>query len=228
MKHSEAVEQLAVERYLLEELDPDAREEFEEHLFDCQECALDLRAGTHFVNEAKAQLPGIPDRAADRKAGRTKPGFWLFLLRPALVAPAFAALMGIVVFQNAITFPALRNAASQPRLVPLTHLRPATRGAVHQTLLADPAHGIALQVDRPLDNDSAFYSIDLRDAQGKSIWTANVPVKADTSEQSPQLSIFIPGKGLANGSYALDVQGLGMQGERGSEEQYVFDIVVSN
>jgi len=232
MNHSEAVEQLAVERYLLDELAPDNREAFEEHLFDCQECALDLRAGTFFVNEAKTQLPSMPDKAdADRRDRQMKPGFWLLLFRPALVAPAFAALLGIVVFQNAVTFPALRTAANQPSLAPLTHLRPATRGAAHQTLIADPAHGIALQVDRPLESDvlaPTSYSIELRDAQGKSLWTASTPVNTDTSEQSAQLSVFIPGMRLGNGTYTLDVRGLGAHGERSSEEQYVFDIVVSN
>lgn len=49
MSHDEAVETFAAEQYLLEELDSRLREEFEEHLFDCQECALDLRAGATFL-----------------------------------------------------------------------------------------------------------------------------------------------------------------------------------
>jgi len=44
MDHSEAVREMAAERYLLDELEPEAREAFEEHVFDCPECALDLRA----------------------------------------------------------------------------------------------------------------------------------------------------------------------------------------
>jgi len=43
MNHDEAVEQMAVERYLLGALDPGAQEEFEEHMFGCPECALDSR-----------------------------------------------------------------------------------------------------------------------------------------------------------------------------------------
>lgn len=49
MGHDEAIQMLAAERYLLDELDHKLREEFEEHLFDCRECALDLRAGVIFL-----------------------------------------------------------------------------------------------------------------------------------------------------------------------------------
>ena len=35
MDHSEAVQLMATERYLLGELSPDQREAFEEHFFEC-------------------------------------------------------------------------------------------------------------------------------------------------------------------------------------------------
>jgi len=41
----EVVSSFATERYLLDELDLTLRDEFEEHLFDCQECAFDFWAG---------------------------------------------------------------------------------------------------------------------------------------------------------------------------------------
>ena len=49
MSHDEAVRCFAAEQYLLEELTPELREEFEQHLFDCHECAIDLRAGAAFL-----------------------------------------------------------------------------------------------------------------------------------------------------------------------------------
>src|ERR1700751_56088 len=56
MDHKEAVRQNATERYLLDELDPELRDQFEEHLFDCQDCALDVRAGAMFVEQSKVIL----------------------------------------------------------------------------------------------------------------------------------------------------------------------------
>ena len=49
MSHDEAVWSFAVEKYLLDELSVKSRDDFEEHLFDCQECALDLRVGATFL-----------------------------------------------------------------------------------------------------------------------------------------------------------------------------------
>jgi len=120
MDHSEAVEQMAAERYLLDELTPDAREAFEAHLFDCPDCALDLRAGAAFVEEAKVQLPGLtaaapaptPSRPREPKIKRE---WWLSWLQPAFAAPVFATLLLVVGYQNLVTFPALR-------------LQPASRG----------------------------------------------------------------------------------------------------
>jgi len=59
MEHTEAIEKMAAERYLLGELAPEELEAFEEHVFDCPDCILDLRAGEAFVAEAKVQLPEL-------------------------------------------------------------------------------------------------------------------------------------------------------------------------
>lgn len=230
MNHSEVVEQMFAERYLLDELTPEARETFEEHLFDCPQCALDLRVGTAFVNEAKIQLPGLTEPSAatiSTSKSKSKPGFWLFWMRPAFAAPAFAALLAVIAFQNVVMFPALREAATQPRLVPSNHLRPATRGSSHLSLTADRVQGVALQVDLPTETAATSYAIDLRDTQGNLIWTATMAASGHESDGDQQLSLFIPGARLRSGTYALDVIGLGPQGEHNSAEAYLFDIVVT-
>src|ERR1022692_1444688 len=49
MDHSEASRLMASEKYLLDELPPSEMEAFEEHLFGCHECAMDVRAGSVFL-----------------------------------------------------------------------------------------------------------------------------------------------------------------------------------
>jgi len=55
MEHTEAVETLACERYLLDELTPEDREAFEEHYFGCAECAADVKAEAAIVSGVRAR-----------------------------------------------------------------------------------------------------------------------------------------------------------------------------
>ncbi len=233
MNHGEAVEQMAAERYLLNELSRDARDAFEEHAFDCPECALDLRAGTLFVNEAKVQLPELvaSQVESERAKSSEKRSSWFSLLRPAFAVPAFAALLIVAGYQNLVTFPALRQAANEPRLAPVAPLRSATRGTTHLTFTADRIHGVALPVDlviEPGTAPAASYSFDLRDPHGKLVWTGTSPATAQGTDNDQSFSLTIPGGMLQNGPYALMVTSVTPQGGRTPIEQYNFDIVVTN
>jgi hypothetical protein len=56
--HQEALETLASERYLLNEMSDTDRDAFEEHFFDCQDCADDLRTGAAMLQGARAGFAG--------------------------------------------------------------------------------------------------------------------------------------------------------------------------
>jgi len=56
MDHNEALRLHAVEKYALGELPPSLRNEFEEHYFECEECAEDVRAAAEFVDNVRAVL----------------------------------------------------------------------------------------------------------------------------------------------------------------------------
>ena len=56
MDHNEALRLHAVEKYVLGELRPSLRDEFEEHFLECQECALDVKAAAEFVDNVRAVL----------------------------------------------------------------------------------------------------------------------------------------------------------------------------
>ena len=56
ISHEEAVQTLATEKYLLGELHAELRDQFEEHLYDCHECAFDLWAAATFLAHAKVIL----------------------------------------------------------------------------------------------------------------------------------------------------------------------------
>lgn len=229
MDHSEAVEQMATERYLLDDMTPELREAFEEHLFDCPECALDLRAGASFVDEAKKQLPqlttqpAIPGTPAHAKPSAKKRD-WFAWLQPAFSVPAFALLLLFTGYQNFATIPAMRLAASQPRLLPWVSFHAGTRGAAHIPVLADPKQGAMLVIDLPQNSTFTSYAFELYDPQGKRFWTNTIAASKETSGGEKSNSLLIPGSGLQQGSYTLAISGVSSDGGRTEIDRHVFDI----
>ena len=236
MEHSHAVEQMAAERYLLNELTPEAREAFEEHFFDCPDCALDLRAAAAFVDEAKAQLPALiasaPVRpsasAATPRANRDQ---WFSWLRPAFAVPAFAVLLLLVGYQNLVTMPALRSEADQPRLLAWTPLHGATRGGARPTITADREHGVDLPIDltpQPGSPAYASYAFDLVDSRGKTVWTGSIAAPASGQSGAQRISLAIPAAMLRKASYTVAVSGVVSNGERTPIDKYTFDLVFTD
>jgi hypothetical protein len=232
MEHSQAVKQMIAERYLLDELTHDAREDFEEHLFDCPECALDLRAGAAFVEAAKAQLPSLAGtQPAPAPSRSRKPGvqreWWLSWLQPAFAVPAFATLLLVLGYQNLVVYPGLRAAAAQPRLLPWAPLHGAMRDGAPLAITADRRHGIALPVDLPAQSSLdayASYRLDLYNPQGKLAWTGAVAAPNESQNGGQRLSLVIPGAMLQSGAYSLVVSGAGAHGVPTVIDRYSFDL----
>lgn len=215
MNHEQAIQEMATERYLLDELTPELREAFEEHMFECPDCALDVRAGNVFLTEAKAQLPEIaaqapvrPQPARADAAARSQKPWWSIFTMPAFAAPVFAALLAVIAFQNLSTIPGLRSAATEPRIIPWSSLHADTRSSEATVVQADRKQGAVVLIDLP-QQGYASYAVDLNDPQGKRLWTRTV-----TAPPAGTLSLFIPGARLKEGSYTLNLAGISPQGER--------------
>src|ERR1039457_5821127 len=131
MDHTAVVRQKMTERYLLDELDSEVRDEFEEHYFDCPECALDIRAGAQFVAHTKTVLA----QSAEPVLARATPGQsrarggWFAWLRPAFAAPVLALLLAMIGYQNLVTYPRLQSDLKQPQVLPSASVNLGTWGA---------------------------------------------------------------------------------------------------
>jgi hypothetical protein len=245
MDHSEAVQQMAAERYLLSELTPEARDAFEEHVFDCPECALDLRAAAAFVDEAKVQLPpmiaqqGTQQQPTPPLSSAVKPKArrdrWFSWARPAFAMPAFAAMLLVLGYQNFVTFPALRMEATQPRLLSWVPVHGATRGGEHISISADHEHGVALPIDLSQEPASAepgapaytSFTFDLLDSHGKLIWSGALSA-APAGDTSQHVLLAIPGGRLHSGTYTVAVSGVDPHGTRIPIDRYGFDLVFTD
>ena len=224
MDHKEAIDTMASERYLIGDLSPQLRDAFEAHLFDCQQCALDTRVGAVFIDHAKVLLPALDSQPAPapRPLSLKSPTkrSWFAWLRPVILAPAFALLLGIVTFQNVVTYPAMQSAAKEPRLLPTATLLGATRGG-HPVVQTDSRDGGSLLVNLPQDVIYASYVIDLYDAQGKQVWSHSAP---SSGSSDGAWSLWLPGGVFSQGSYRLAVSGVTSTGEVVSIQQSLFDL----
>src|SRR5579864_5854400 len=210
MDHAEAVRQKATERYLLDELDPDVRDQFEEHLFDCQDCALDVRAAAMFVEQSKVVLAEAPapSLAAQPTPAPAKAG-WFSWFRPAVSVPVLALLLAVIGYQNFVTYPHLMEAANQPQVGPWASVNVSTRGTAPTTVKPHPGEGFGLLVNLPPEDGFASYTADLYNPAGKLEWSG--PIAAPTAEEGRQ--IYIPSGHRQSGTYTLVVKGITAAGE---------------
>jgi anti-sigma factor RsiW len=229
MNHTDAVQLMAVERYLLDELTPTLRDEFEEHMFDCAECSLDLRAESAFLHEAKIQLPQLVSAPAtsQRPVVKNEPKRDWFAstfgwLRPVFAVPAFAAMLAVIGYQNIQTIPSLRASAASPRLTPWVSYHTGTRGAAHLDLPADRKQGAGVAIQLSQETPYATYIFDLYDPQGGRFWTHSI--SGSSLPASGTYALSIPGIGLEQGSYTLVITGLTAQGDRTEVDRHILDV----
>lgn len=210
MDHEEAVRQKATERYLLDELDPEVRDQFEDHLFDCEDCALDVRAAAMLVEQSKVILaePRTQFVVKTPNPGVAKPG-WLAWLRPSLAVPVFAVLLAVIAYQNFVTYPKLTAAVNQPQVGPWASVNVSTRGSDTIVLKTHAGEGFGLLVNIPPQTGFVSYAVELYDPAGKLEWSG--PLSAESADQGRQ--IYIPGRNRLSGSYTLAVRGVNAAGE---------------
>lgn len=201
MDHTEAVKLQAVEKYILGELPPTLRNEFEVHYFDCVECAVNLRAGVAFAAVSRQYF-------AEEAAGRQRavpaprPG-WFAWLKPLVAVPAFAALLIIVGYQNLVTIPRMhRESGAEATAVEPWFSLVATnvRGAAHSTLHVTPGRGfqIVFDITAAHSDPSASFLLQLQDASGKTVLTRSV------SPKIAQKSVHLPiPASFSEGSYRV-------------------------
>jgi hypothetical protein len=205
MNHDEAIREQAVERYLLGELPEDARARFEEHFFDCDICATDLKAGTAFVDGLRAdpQLVSPPQRNLHALPKRPR-STWF---RPWL-APALAASLLVVAYQNILVLPGMRRAATAAQApavmnsIVLANI--SSRGADIPRVVA-PGHGsFLISVDVPSKAEYASYICALYTSSGEQLW--QIPVTSQQAENT--VSVRVPTDKAAEGINDLRVLGV--------------------
>ena len=211
MDHTAVVRQKMTERYLLNELESEVRDEFEEHYFDCPECALDVRAASQFLEESKLVLAEEAQpllvRATSRPEFARQPARqgWFAWLRPAFAAPVFALLLAVIVYQGR-TNSRLQQALNSPQIMASAVVNLSVRGTEPILVPAHPGQAFGLSLNLPPDSGYSSYKLDLYSSQGALEWSRTIPASG-----SDALWLSVPARGLEPG--ALAVYGIKAGGE---------------
>ena len=155
MEHERAVQNLAVESYLLGEMTAGEREAFEEHYFECGVCAEDVRSASQFLEDMKGVLGAARRPSAVPMPSREAPkqpssGWnWSAWLRPQFAGALVAVFAIVAAVETFSTIPGLKQQVSEmsaPHSVRSLVLRPQTRGA-STVLTVKPGESALLTLD---------------------------------------------------------------------------------
>jgi hypothetical protein len=205
MDHNQSTNLMAAEKYLLEELTPEQRDEFEDHFFDCQECALDVQATSAFMAAARQEFKTnpVPKPGKATKGKSFSAAFW----PAAAVWSALAASLLLVAYQNLLVFPRLQSEIAElrtPEVLPVISLVGGnSRGGNTPTASIAAQHPFLLSLDIPTQDRFTSYTCLLYSPSGALAWRVEVSPQAARDT----VSIRVPSTDKLPGEYSLAVQG---------------------
>jgi len=219
MDHNQAVElQLAV-KYVLGELPPVQRDEYEDHYMDCPECAKDVHAAAAFADTAREVFrKEARDEAASPARERVQ-SRWFAWLRPVVAVPAFAALLLMVAYQNTITIPRAKQEAARgagQMVTSVFSLQMAnTRGGEEVKVQVHPNESFALKFDFTPVKLFNSYVCQLQDESGRSLLQTTVP----GSSINQEAQFVVPAGIIKRNKYALVFAGVPASGGERTQEE---------
>jgi hypothetical protein len=209
MDHLEAKRLHAAEKYILGELSSEQRDAYEEHYFDCAECAEDVKAtlafvtaGREFVREQPVLAPSVPEKPSPSR-------HWSSWFRPVIAVPAMAALLLAVGYYTLpsksltgeITAPGRSLVAS-----PSFGLRGGDRLESEKTVVqVRQSEAFQLHFDfvPAQDHNFASYTGELQDHSSRVLLQFNIP----PDRVNKEVNLVVPAGLLRPGDYALLVFG---------------------
>jgi len=195
MDHRTAVETHTPERYVLGELLPLEREEFEEHMADCSVCMNEVAAADVFAANATAVFE-------EEAAAKTRATGWLDLFRPrAWGALAFSGALNLALlaFVGYGLLHTSQRVELRPDVSETFVVRPPARGIEQVLTVRAGSRFVTLQFDLAHRYQKYSYSLEGNTSQ------LEVPPDAET------LNLTVPTAGLAPGDHSLRVEGMDSQ-----------------
>jgi hypothetical protein len=226
MDHNYAIENHTAERYLLQELNEEERDAYEEHFFSCSVCAEEVKTASEFLETAKHVVQDeIKSQLHGHAVHHSLWGSWLnfrSLLHPlpAMACALFVVMSGFGIYQNWVTIPELRQIASAAQPTPGMTIAQVLNAK--STIIAEEARDeqktqivkksepFQLQFDVRPDNSGSYqsYVAYVETAGGIRKLSYNI-LKAET--KSP-VKVAVAAGALESGNYFVVVRGVNSNG----------------
>jgi hypothetical protein len=209
MEHNEAIQLKAAEKYVLRELPEDMREAYEEHFFDCAECAADIRAAALFAETTREIFAAEPNPPV-KESGSV----WSRWFRPIVAVPVFAGLLLAVLvgYQSFHVAPTktITTVAGQLATADMVQnsvrlLGEERRGAGDQQVVKVRS-GDAFTLDFDFLSSRKFdsYLGELRDAAGRAVLA--VTLAGDMANR--EVHVAVPRGVVHPGNYSMAFSGI--------------------
>jgi hypothetical protein len=201
MDHAEATRRLAAEQYSLGEMTEAEQTEFEQHFFECAECAEAVDSGVALTANAQSVFAesnlGLAEPARERRSW----SFWLnWRWAPAAALAGWAVAAVLAGYQ----FLRVPGSANEFTVAPAISVR-ATRAA--QTLTFSKHNGaITFAIDHEWDQSYTAYDAQIeRAADHQPVFDSKIP---GAQVAANPLSVSLRTARLQTGVYILTVYGL--------------------
>jgi hypothetical protein len=207
MDHLEAKRLHAAEKYVLSELSADQRDAYEEHYFDCAECAEDVKATLTFVTAGREVFREEPAPVAPKElAPRSR---WTSWFRPMIAIPAMAVLLLAIGYYSRTSKPQIGVITAPGQTIlssPSFGLRGGDRLENEKTVVQ--VHGndaVQLHFDfvPPQVQNFSSYTGELRDSASRALLQFDIP----PDRVNKEVNLIVPSGLLRPGDYTLTVFG---------------------
>ncbi len=211
MEHQQAKEMHAAEKYVLGELPGELRDLFEEHYFDCPECALDVQTTMALVAASKEIFQEKPPtESAKSETGRER-SKWAGWLKPLIAVPSLAALIVMMGYEaRQIKKSHQETGGTEQALVASADfgLRGGDReGGESVTVRVHAGESFGLHFDFLPSQTFTTYVGEVEDAAGHVAMKLGIPAERVNKE----VKFVVPPGRLAPGNYALVIYGHGAE-----------------
>ncbi len=220
MDHAEALKEKATEKYFLGEMTPKQRAEYEDHYFECQECATDVKSTAALMDNAREFFSRELAAQSARQRQRAERSGWFTRMfqSPAYAMAAVAMLVLVIGYQNLVTSPQAKrrnNEASVATLTSYSLVTSGSRGGNDLTFNVRPNAPFGLYVDIPANAQYNSYVAEVQTESGVAKFS--VPVSAEQAKETVQL--LIPASILASGRYNLVIRGTRAADQNGAGQE---------